>query len=127
MTPPSLRYDDALEEALCSGWIDGPKRSIDDAVFGQRFTPRPKGVALVDAEHRDRGDARRIRQDAPEQGQAEVDRAKADGRWDRAYAGAASAEVPEDLAAALAASPAAAAAGSRSSTGPTGTPSSIAR
>jgi uncharacterized protein YdeI (YjbR/CyaY-like superfamily) len=107
-SPTSLRYDEALEEALCSGWIDGPKRSIDDRVFGQRFTPRRKGslwstrnvglVATLVAEGRMR-----------EQGQAEVDRAKADGRWDRAYSGASSATVPEDLEAALAASPAAAA------------------
>ena len=107
-SPTSLKYDEALEEALCSGWIDGPIRRIDDRVFGQRFTPRRKGslwsarnvgivAALVAAGRmRDRG-------------QAEVVRAKADGRWDRAYAGAATAEVPDDLAAALAASPAAAA------------------
>lgn len=106
-SPTSLRYDEALEEALCSGWIDGPKRSIDELVFGQRFTPRRKAslwstrnvgivAALVEAGRMRPG------------GQAEVDRAKADGRWDRAYSGAAAAEVPEDLAAALAACPAAA-------------------
>jgi uncharacterized protein YdeI (YjbR/CyaY-like superfamily) len=107
-SPTSLRYDEALEEALCSGWIDGPKRGIDDAVFGQRFTPRRKAslwstrntrlvAALVES-----GRMRPA-------GQAEVDRAKADGRWDRAYSGAATAEVPEDLVAALDANPAASA------------------
>lgn len=107
-SPTSLRYDEALEAALCSGWIDGPKHGIDDRVFAQRFTPRRKAslwsarnveivtVLVADGRMRPRG-------------QAEVDRAKADGRWDRAYAGAATAEVPEDLAALLAASPAAAA------------------
>ena len=106
VSPTSLRYDEALEEALCSGWIDGPKNSIDDLVFAQRFTPRrqrslwsERNVGIVAALVADG----RMRA----RGQAEVDRAKADGRWDRAYAGAASAEVPEDLAAALAASPAA--------------------
>jgi uncharacterized protein YdeI (YjbR/CyaY-like superfamily) len=104
--PTSLRYDEALEEALCSGWIDGPKRSIDDAVFGQRFTPRRRTslwstrnvaiVATLDADGRLR-----------DRGRAEVDRAKADGRWDRAYSGSAAAEVPDDLAAALDAAPAA--------------------
>jgi uncharacterized protein YdeI (YjbR/CyaY-like superfamily) len=105
-SPTSLRYDAALEEALCSGWIDGPKHGIDDVVFGQRFTPRRKAslwstrnvgiVAALVADGRMRP-----------RGQAEVDRAMADGRWDRAYAGSATAEVPEDLSAALAASPAA--------------------
>jgi uncharacterized protein YdeI (YjbR/CyaY-like superfamily) len=108
LTPTSLSYAQALDEALCSGWIDGQKRSRDAATFLQRFTPRrrtsiwsQRNVGLVAglvAQGRMRP-----------RGQAEVDRARADGRWDRAYAGAASAEVPDDLAAALAASPAASA------------------
>jgi uncharacterized protein YdeI (YjbR/CyaY-like superfamily) len=108
LAPTSLRYDEALEEALCSGWIDGPKHGIDDLVFGQRFTPRRKAslwstrnVGLVAALVADG----RMR----ERGHAEVARAKADGRWDRAYAGAATAEAPDDLVAALGAIPAAAA------------------
>jgi uncharacterized protein YdeI (YjbR/CyaY-like superfamily) len=106
--PTSLRYDEALEEALCSGWIDGPKRGVDDLVFGQRFTPRrraslwsARNVRLVEALTA----AGRMR----EAGLAEVARAKADGRWDRAYEGSSVAEPPEDLVAALAATPAAAA------------------
>jgi len=102
--PTALRYDEALEEALCSGWIDGPKHGIDDAVFAQRFTPRrraslwsERNVGIVAA----LVEAGRMRP----RGQAEIDRAKADGRWDRAYSGAASAEPPEDLVAALAAAP----------------------
>jgi uncharacterized protein YdeI (YjbR/CyaY-like superfamily) len=102
--PTTLTYDQALDEALCSGWIDGQKRSWDAATFLQRFTPRRKtslwsqrniGIVealVVDGRMRPRG-------------QAEIDRAKDDGRWERAYAGAASAEVPEDLVAALAVSP----------------------
>ena len=106
VSPTSLRYDEALEEALCSGWIDGPKHGIDDLVFTQRFTPRrqrslwsERNVGIVAALVADG----RMRP----RGQAEVDRARADGRWDRAYAGSANAETPEDLLAALGASPAA--------------------
>jgi uncharacterized protein YdeI (YjbR/CyaY-like superfamily) len=105
--PTSVTYDQALDEALCSGWIDGQKRGNDEVTFLQRFTPRRKAslwsqrnIGIVEtliAEGRMRP-----------RGQAEIDRAKDDGRWDRAYAGAKSAEVPEDLAAALATSPTAA-------------------
>ncbi|WP_285113703.1 YdeI/OmpD-associated family protein [Leifsonia sp. fls2-241-R2A-40a] len=105
--PTSLTYSDALAEALCSGWIDGRRRSRDETTFVQRYTPRRKSslwsqrniglVATLTAEGRMRPS-----------GQAEIERARADGRWERAYAGSASAEVPEDLQAALAASPAAA-------------------
>lgn len=107
VAPTSLSYAEALDEALCSGWIDGQKRGFDEACFLQRFTPRRKSslwskrnLGLV-AELIDAGRMR-------PRGQAEIDRAKADGRWDRAYAGAATAEVPDDLAAALAAAPSAA-------------------
>ncbi|GAA1128786.1 YdeI/OmpD-associated family protein [Citricoccus alkalitolerans] len=107
--PTSLTYQQALREALCSGWIDGQSTSIDATTYRQRYTPRRKAsmwsqrnVTLV-AELIGQGRMR-------PRGQAEIDRAKADGRWDRAYAGPATAEVPEDLAAELAASPAAAAA-----------------
>ncbi len=105
-TPTSLRYDEALDEALCSGWIDGQKRSFDKATFLQRFTPRrarslwsqrnQEHVARLIAEGRMR-----------ERGQREIDRAKSDGRWERAYAGAATAVVPDDLIAALRVVPAA--------------------
>jgi len=104
--PTSLSYAQALEAALCSGWIDGQKQSLDDATFVQRFTPRrvrslwsQRNVQLV-SQLTEAG-AMRAR------GMAEVDRAKADGRWERAYAGPATAVVPDDLAAALAASPSA--------------------
>ena len=106
--PTSLTYDQALDEALCSGWIDGQKRGRDAATFRQRFTPRrraslwsQRNIGLV-AELVAAGRMR-------DRGQAEVDRAKDDGRWDRAYAGAATATVPDDLRAALDAAPAAAA------------------
>lgn len=106
--PTSLTYAQALDEALCSGWIDGQKRSRDATTFLQRFTPRrraslwsERNIGLVGALI----DAGRMRGG----GQAEIDRAKADGRWGRAYAGAATATVPEDLQAALDAAPHAAA------------------
>ena len=102
--PTSLGYDDALEEALCHGWIDGQVRRRDETTYKQRFTPRRKrsawsrrNVAL--AEHLV---AEGRMQPA---GHAEIERAKLDGRWDAAYAGPATIEVPEDLTAALAAEP----------------------
>ncbi|MEV4900140.1 YdeI/OmpD-associated family protein [Citricoccus sp. NPDC055426] len=107
LTPTSLTYQQALLEALCSGWIDGQTKSVDADTYRQRYTPRRKAspwsqrnVTLV-AELIGAG-RMRLR------GQAEIDRAKADGRWERAYAGPASATVPEDLSAALTASPGAA-------------------
>lgn len=106
--PTSLNYAQALDESLCSGWIDGTKRSRDAATFVEWFSPRRKAslwsernVGLV-AALTEQG-RMRLR------GQAEIDRAKADGRWDRAYGGAATMQVPDDLTAALDASPAAAA------------------
>lgn len=108
LTPTTLSYAQALDEALCSGWIDGQKRSYDAATFLQRFTPRRKAslwsqrnIGLVGT----LTTAGRMRP----RGQAEIDRAKDDGRWERAYAGAATMETPDDLTAALTASPAAAA------------------
>jgi len=107
VTPTSLTYAQALDEALCSGWIDGQERPHDAATFLQRFTPRRSGSVWS---RRNTGlvDALVTQGRMRPRGHAEVDRAKADGRWDRAYAGAATAVVPDDLAAALAASPAAA-------------------
>jgi uncharacterized protein YdeI (YjbR/CyaY-like superfamily) len=107
LKPTTLTYAQALEEALCSGWIDGQKRSVDAHTFCQRFTPRRK--ASMWSERNIGLTANLIAEGRMlPSGQAEIDRAKADGRWDRAYAGQATAEVPEDLAAAIAASPAAA-------------------
>lgn len=105
--PTSLTYAQALDEALCSGWIDGQKRGRDAATFLQRFTPRRRASmwSARNVEHIARLEAAgRMR----ERGRAEVARAQADGRWDRAYAGSATIEVPDDLATALAASPSAA-------------------
>jgi uncharacterized protein YdeI (YjbR/CyaY-like superfamily) len=102
--PTSLSYDQALDEALCHGWIDGQVRRLDEHTYRQRFTPRRarspwsrRNVQMVDrlfAEGR-----------MKPAGIAAVERAKTDGRWDAAYAGQASMEVPPDLEEALAAEP----------------------
>lgn len=106
-SPTSLSYAQALDEALCSGWIDGQKKSHDPAVFVQRFTPRRarslwsvRNLGLV-AGLIEQGRMR-------DRGFAEIAKAKADGRWDRAYAGSATVTVPDDFAEALAQAPAAA-------------------
>nr|WP_187289461.1 YdeI/OmpD-associated family protein [Xylanimonas cellulosilytica] len=107
-SPTTLTYDAALEEALCSGWIDGQGRGRDADSTLQRFTPR-RARSIWSA--RNVGIVTRLVEEGRmrERGQAEIDRAKADGRWDRAYEGSKNIEVPDDLAAALAASPHAAA------------------
>lgn len=97
-----LVYDEAIEEALCYGWIDALKRAESATTWLQRFTPRKprsiwskinraKAVALIESGRMKPG------------GLKEVERAKADGRWDQAYDGARTSEVPPDLKAALAA------------------------
>jgi uncharacterized protein YdeI (YjbR/CyaY-like superfamily) len=102
--PTSLTYDQALDEALCHGWIDGQVRRRDDATFQQRFTPRTKRspwsrrnvglvMGLIEAGR------------MTSAGLAQVEQARADGRWEVAYAGPATIEVPSDLAQALAAAP----------------------
>jgi uncharacterized protein YdeI (YjbR/CyaY-like superfamily) len=102
--PASLVYDQALEEALCFGWIDGQVRRRDEATYRQRFTRRRARSAWS---KRNTGNAERLLAEGRMHpaGIAEVERAKADGRWEIAYAGPASIEVPADLAAALAAEP----------------------
>jgi uncharacterized protein YdeI (YjbR/CyaY-like superfamily) len=92
----SVTYEQAVEVALCFGWIDAQKARGDERYWLQRFTPR-----------KPRGPWSRINRERAEQlieagrmraaGLAAVERAKADGRWERAYAGAATAEVPPEL------------------------------
>ncbi len=102
--PTSLTYDEALDEALSHGWIDGQIGRRDDTTFRRMFTPRrarsgwsARNVAIID----------RLRSEGRMHpaGEAEVARAQADGRWDVAYAGQATIEIPADLAAALRAEP----------------------
>jgi uncharacterized protein YdeI (YjbR/CyaY-like superfamily) len=102
--PTTLTYAQALDEALCHGWIDGQARRRDELTTFQRFTPRR---ARSPWSTRNVSHVARLIDEGRMQpaGHAEVERAKADGRWDAAYAGPATAVVPDDLAAALAASP----------------------
>lgn len=105
-SPTRLTYDEALAEALCFGWIDGQVNRRDEATYRQRFTPRR---ARSPWSQRNVANAERLVAEGRMQpsGLAEIERAKADGRWASAYAGPASAQVPDDLAAALRANPAA--------------------
>ena len=92
----SVNYAEALELALCFGWIDSQKRGFDDSFFLQRFTPRrPRGkwsqINRAKAEELIAAGAMRPA------GLSEVEAARADGRWDAAYAGQRAATVPDDL------------------------------
>lgn len=100
----SVSYAEALDVALCYGWIDGQVKKLDDDSYIQKFTPRGRKstwskinvgkVARLEAEGRMRP-----------AGRAAIDAAKADGRWDAAYDSARTITVPDDLAAALARKP----------------------
>ncbi len=101
---PSVTYPEAIEIALCWGWIDGQKKGLDDQHFLQRFTPRrarsiwskinvAKVAALIEAGRMQPA------------GHAQIAAAKADGRWEGAYDGARTATMPDDLQAALDAAP----------------------
>jgi uncharacterized protein YdeI (YjbR/CyaY-like superfamily) len=104
--PASLTHAEALEVAIAHGWIDGTRKRLDERHWLQRFTPRrarskwskvnrAKAVELIE------------RGEMTAAGLAEVERAKADGRWDAAYAGQRTATVPDDLERELDANPAA--------------------
>ncbi len=103
---PTVTYSEALDAALCFGWIDGQKAAYDESFFLQRFTPRrarskwskinvDRVASLVEAGRMQPA------------GLAQVESARADGRWDTAYGGSATITVPDDLQQALVANPAA--------------------
>ena len=98
---PSVTYDEALEAALCYGWIDGQKDKFDDQYWLQRFTPRRSKSkwSKINCDKADKLIAAGKMQPA---GLREVERAKADGRWEAAYAGQRTMTVPDDLLQALA-------------------------
>ena len=104
----SVTYAEALDVALCWGWIDGQSRGLDERTYLQRFTPRRKR-SLWSKRNREHVERLRAAGRMRPPGEAEVERAQADGRWDAAYDSPAGATVPEDLQAALDAAPAAAA------------------
>ncbi|TIR16721.1 MAG: hypothetical protein E5X34_25700 [Mesorhizobium sp.] len=101
---PSITPKEAVDVVLCFGWIDAVRKSLDDKSFLQRYTPRGKksiwskinidNVARLVAEGR-----------MTEHGLREVEAAKADGRWDRAYAGSKEMTLPPDLQGAIDAEP----------------------
>lgn len=100
----TVSYSEALDVALCHGWIDGQKRGYDETHWLQRFTPRAPRSRWSQI-NRDKAEALIKAGRMRPGGQAQVDAARADGRWAAAYAGQKSATVPDDLAAALAADP----------------------
>ncbi len=93
---PTITYAEALDVALCYGWIDGQMKSLDVQSFVQRFTPRrPKSMwSKRNREHIQRLQAAGRMTTA---GLAEVERAKADGRWDQAYDPPSQLEIPADF------------------------------
>jgi len=102
----SLTYAEALDVALCHGWIDGQKGTIDERHWRQRFTPRgPR--SRWSKRNRARAEELIAAGRMAPAGLREVEAARADGRWEAAYDSSATAEVPADLQAALDADPAA--------------------
>ncbi|MEI3800391.1 MULTISPECIES: YdeI/OmpD-associated family protein [unclassified Chitinophaga] len=97
---PSINYAQALEEALCYGWIDGMAKSVDETSYIQKFTPRrPKSIwSERNTKHIARLTAEGKMKPA---GIRQVELAKADGRWENAYATQSEATIPDDFMAAL--------------------------
>ncbi len=100
----SVSYAEALDEALCFGWIDGQKNKFDDQFWLQKFTPRRRSSPWSRI-NRDKALTLIEQGRMQPAGMAEVERAQADGRWEAAYAGQRTITVPEDLQAALAQNP----------------------
>lgn len=97
---PTVSYAEALDEALCYGWIDGQKKSYDEASFLQKFTPRRvRSIwSKRNIEHISRLTKLGLMTPA---GVLEVERAKADGRWAAAYDAASEMTIPDDFLAEL--------------------------
>jgi uncharacterized protein YdeI (YjbR/CyaY-like superfamily) len=103
-----VTYADELEVALCYGWIDGQKGTLNERFWLQRFTPRRPG-SIWSRVNRDKALALIARGEMQPAGRREVERAQADGRWEAAYEPPSTMAVPDDLQQALDANPAAAA------------------
>jgi uncharacterized protein YdeI (YjbR/CyaY-like superfamily) len=103
---PSVTYAELVESCLCFGWIDGRSNRLDEKYYLQRLTPR-RSRSVWSQRNVDAVEALTLAGRMRPAGLAAVDAARADGRWERAYAGSATITVPDDLAAALAAEPAA--------------------
>jgi uncharacterized protein YdeI (YjbR/CyaY-like superfamily) len=96
----TLTYAQALDVALCHGWIDGVKKALDETHFLQRFTPR-KAESLWSKINCEKVGALQQAGRMREAGMAAVALAKANGAWDRAYSGSASITLPDDFSLAL--------------------------
>jgi uncharacterized protein YdeI (YjbR/CyaY-like superfamily) len=103
---PSITPKEAIDVVLCWGWIDAVRKSLDETSYLQRYTPRTKksiwSKINVDNVARLIDEGRMT-----EHGLREVEAAKADGRWDRAYGAGQAMKIPDDLQAAIDAEPAA--------------------
>jgi uncharacterized protein YdeI (YjbR/CyaY-like superfamily) len=92
----SVTHAEALETALCYGWIDGQRKALDDLFFLQKFTPRgPRST--WSRVNRDKAMQLTTEGKMKSAGATEIQRAKADGRWDAAYEPQSTAKVPDDL------------------------------
>ena len=101
---PSITAKEAIDVVLCWGWIDGLRKACDDNSYLQRYTPR--GPKSIWSQINVRNVARLIGEGRmTAHGLKQVELAKADGRWDRAYAGGKDMTLPDDLLAAVAAEP----------------------
>src|SRR3954464_11049344 len=103
---PSVTYAELVESCLCFGWIDGRANRPDDRLYLQRLTPR-RGRSIWSQKNVDAVEALTLAGRMRPAGLAAVAAARADGRWERAYAGSATTTGPDDLAAPVAAEPAA--------------------
>ena len=97
---PGLSYAQAVEVALCYGWIDGQKKALDAQHWLQRFTPR-RARSLWSRTNRAKAELLMQSGRMQPGGLAQIEQARADGRWHNAYDGAKTAVVPPDLAAAF--------------------------
>jgi uncharacterized protein YdeI (YjbR/CyaY-like superfamily) len=96
----SVSYSDALDVALCHGWIDGQKDRLDERFWLQRFTPR-KARSRWSKRNCERAEALMGSGEMAPAGMREIERARADGRWEAAYDSHSTATVPDDLLAEL--------------------------
>lgn len=103
---PTIVYAQALDVALCYGWIDGIGKPVDEHSYLQRFTPR-KSKSIWSQRNRDKVEKLIAEGRMTPHGLKQIEAAKADGRWDKAYAASSKMETPPDLLAAIEANPAA--------------------
>ena len=96
----TVTMPEVIETALCWGWIDGLRHQHDDVYFRQRMTPRKRGSRWSRI-NRDKAEALIAAGRMQPAGHREVEAARADGRWDAAYAGSSTMTVPDDLTRAL--------------------------